>query len=402
MPQHHDLDRRDVQPQYDCVPADRQAHQRGLRICHVNNQYKTLSTACSGCHLKDYQGTTNPNHVSAGFPQDCAVCHSTTTWTGATFNHNTTSFPLTGKHTSVACASCHVNNQYKTLSTACSGCHLKDFQGTTNPNHASAGFPQDCALCHSTTTWTGATFNHNTTAFPLTGKHTSVACASCHVNNQYKTLSTACSGCHLKDYQGTTNPNHVSAGFPQDCAVCHTTTTWTGATFNHNTTSFPLTGKHSSVACASCHVNNQYKTLSTACSSCHLKDFQGTTNPNHVSAGFPQDCAVCHTTTAWTGATFNHASTGFALTGAHSSVSCSQCHTNNNYNLTSTACISCHLTDFNNTNNPPHKSAGFPQDCTQCHNTTNWAGATFNHSSTGFALTGRSQQRVLHAVPRQQ
>ena len=30
----------------------------------------------------------------------------------ATFNHNTTSFPLTGAHTTVACAQCHTNNNY--------------------------------------------------------------------------------------------------------------------------------------------------------------------------------------------------------------------------------------------------------------------------------------------------
>ncbi len=356
--------------------------------CHVNNQYATLSTACYNCHTKEYQGTTNPVHAAAGFPQDCSLCHSTTDWTSATFNHNTTKFPLTGKHTTVACATCHVNNQYATLSTACYNCHTKEFQGTTNPSHVSAGFPQDCSLCHSTTDWTSATFNHNTTKFPLTGKHTTVACATCHVNNQYATLSTACYNCHTKEYQGTTNPAHAAAGFSQDCSTCHSTTDWTSATFNHNTTKFPLTGKHTSVACATCHVNNQYATLPTTCVSCHLKDYQGTTSPAHASAGFPQDCTLCHTTTVWTGATFNHTTTGFNLTGAHTSITCVQCHVNNNFNLTSAVCINCHLTDWNNTNNPPHKTAGFPQDCSQCHTTTNWAGATFNHTSSGFALTG--------------
>ena len=42
--------------------------------------------------------------------------------------------------------------------------------------------------------------------------------------------------------------------------------------------------------CTDCHVNNNYNLTSTACVSCHLKDFQGTTNPNHVQAGFAQTC----------------------------------------------------------------------------------------------------------------
>ena len=63
---------------------------------------------------------------------------------------------------------------------------------------------------------------------------------------------------------------------------------------------------------------------------------------------------------------------------------------NGNFSLTSTTCWTCHLTDYNGANNPPHKAAGFPQDCTLCHNTTQWTGATFNHTTTGFALTGRT------------
>ena len=80
-----------------------------------------------------------------------------------------------------------------------------------------------------------------------------------------------------------------------------------------------------------------------------MSDYQGTTNPNHVPASFPTDCSVCHSTTNWSGATFNHASTGWALTGAHASAACSTCHVNNNYSLNSasTACVNCHRTDFN-------------------------------------------------------
>jgi hypothetical protein len=360
--------------------------------CHKNNVFAGLSTACISCHLTDFNGTANPNHVSAGFPQDCSLCHSTTNWQGSAFNHNNTPFPLTGAHITVSpCSQCHKNNVFAGLPTACISCHLTDFNGTTNPNHASAGFPQDCSLCHSTTNWQGATFNHNNTPFPLTGAHITVSpCAQCHKNNVFAGLSTACISCHLTDFNGTANPNHVTAGFPQDCRTCHTTISWTGATFNHNTaTKFPLTGTHINASCAQCHKNNVFAGLSTACISCHLTDFNGTTNPSHSAAGFPQDCSLCHSTTNWQGATFNHNNTPFPLTGAHINVSpCAQCHKNNVFAGLSTACISCHLADFNSTTNPSHSAAGFSQDCSVCHSTTNWQGATFNHNSTPFPLTG--------------
>jgi hypothetical protein len=364
--------------------------------CHVNNNYNLTSAACVNCHLKDFQGTTQPNHVQANFAQTCQQCHSTASWNGASFDHSTTGFPLTGAHTTVQCVQCHVNNNYNLTSanTACVSCHLKDFQGTTNPNHVSGGFPQTCQQCHSTTAWTGATFDHSTTGFPLTGAHTTVQCVQCHVNNNYNLTSanTACVSCHLKDFQGTTNPNHVTSGFPQTCQQCHTTAAWTGATFDHSTTGFPLTGAHTSLQCVQCHVNNNYNLTSanTACVSCHLKDFQGTTNPNHVQASFPQTCQQCHTTATWGNATFDHATTGFTLTGAHTTLQCTQCHVNGNYSLTSanTTCINCHQNDFSATNNPPHVAAGFSQSCQQCHTTATWTNATFNHSTTGFTLTG--------------
>ena len=366
--------------------------------CHVNGNYTLTSanTACASCHLKDFQGTTQPNHVQSGFPQTCQQCHSTTSWMSATFDHSTTGFPLTGAHTTLQCAQCHVNGNYNLTSanTACVSCHLTDFQGTTNPNHVSSGFPQTCQQCHTTTNWLNATFDHSTTGFPLTGAHTTLQCAQCHVNNNYNLTSanTACVSCHLKDFQGTTNPNHVTSGFPQTCQQCHSTTSWLNATFDHSTTGFPLTGFHTTVACASCHVNNNYNLTSanTACVSCHLADFNGTTNPSHVQSNFPQTCQQCHTTTSWGNATFDHSTTGFPLTGFHTTLQCTQCHVNGNYNLTAanTACVSCHLTDFNGTTNPPHASAGFPQTCQTCHSTTNWTSATFNHATTGFALTG--------------
>ena len=356
--------------------------------CHVNNNYTSLPTACDGCHHKDFTGTTNPNHVTSGFPTDCTLCHNTTIWTTSTFNHSSV-FPLVGAHATVACALCHVNNNYKTVPTTCYGCHQKDFNGTTNPNHVSASFPTTCDSCHGNTSWTPVTsFNHSTFAkWPLTGFHATLQCAQCHTSNNYGNLPTDCYSCHKADFTGTTNPNHVTANFPTGCQLCHNTTAWTGAVFDHSKTAFPLTGAHVSVACATCHVNNNYTTLPTNCYGCHQKDFTGTTNPNHVAASFPTDCQVCHTTSAWTGAVFDHSKTAFPLTGAHVSVACTTCHVNSNYTTLPTSCYGCHQKNFTGTTNPAHVAAGFPTDCTLCHNTTVWTTSTFNHSSV-FPLVG--------------
>jgi hypothetical protein len=334
-----------------------------------------------GCHKAVYDQTTNPNHVAAGFPTDCSICHTTVQWKGARFDHNAaTRFPLTGAHLNATCAQCHVNNQFAGLPTTCVSCHLKDFTGTTAPNHSATGFPQTCETCHNTTQWPGAKFDHNTaTHFPLTGAHINVACSLCHVNNRFAGTPTDCGSCHLTDYNKTTNPNHAAAGFPKDCSLCHTTTQWPGAKFDHSKTRFPLTGAHTSLACSTCHVNNQFATLSTDCVSCHLKDYTGATSVNHVAAGFPQSCATCHSTTQWKGAVFDHGKTGFQLTGAHTTVVCSNCHVGGRFAGTPTDCYTCHRKEYETVTSPNHLSAGFPKNCDSCHTTTTWLGATFNH-----------------------
>ena len=164
--------------------------------------------------------------------------------------------------------------------------------------------------------------------------------------------------------------------------------------FNHATTGWALSGLHATTQCAQCHVNNNYSLTSAACWTCHQTDYNGATNPPHKAVGFPQDCTPCHGASAanWTSAAFNHAATGWVLTGLHATLSCAQCHVNNNFSLSSAACWNCHQVDYNGATNPPHKAAAFPQDCSKCHATTDWTGATFNHAIAGWPLSG------LHAT----
>ena len=352
--------------------------------CHVNNNYVNTPTACYSCHQADFTGATSPNHVIAGFPTDCTLCHTTSAWSPSTFNHSSV-FALTGAHATVPCTQCHTNNNYTTLPTNCFGCHQADWNGTNNPSHVAAGFPTTCDTCHTTTNWVNVNFNHALYAnYPLTGVHATLTCIQCHTNNSYTNPPTACYSCHQADFNGTTNPNHVSSGFPTDCSICHTTSGWSPSSFNHNNTAFPLTGAHTALACTQCHTNNNYTTLPTTCYGCHQADWNGTTDPNHAAAGFPTTCDTCHTTTAWTGATFNHNNTPFPLTGAHTTVDCIKCHVNNVFAGTPTACYSCHAADFTGTTNPNHVSAGWPTTCTTCHTTTAWIPATLPASYHTF------------------
>src|SRR5882672_200139 len=415
--------------------------------CHKGaavGQFQGLSTACASCHLKDYQKTTNPNHASAKFATTCESCHSFDSWLGGTFNGTSfnhsappISFPLTNGHANVPCASCHIGGNYnlQIVETDCgnSGCHLTTWQKTTNPVHSSAGAAfgvANCAGCHNTISWTTAIFDHSTTGFLLTNGHANVPCASCHVNNNY-TLTiapTECgnSGCHLTRWQQTTTPVHSTSGpafAPTNCATCHTTKGWDSASFDHSTTGFALTGTHASPSptpCASCHVSNNYTLNSADCMGCHQAAWNTTPSfggnvPDHIKAGFPTTaaaCAQCHTITKWADGKFDHTAFGFPLTNSHALVanggkvpSCASCHINNNYSLTTllSDCgnSGCHLTTWQQTNNPTHSTSGptfAVANCSTCHNTISWTAAAFDHSTTGWALTGSHQMAPADRV----
>lgn len=188
--------------------------------CHANG-YAGTPTACSACHMSDYNSTTDPNHTTSGFSTDCAACHDETAWGNANFDHNTTGFPLHGAHTTTACIQCHANG-YAGTPTACSACHMADYNSTTNPNHASAQFPMNCAECHSENSWTPSTFNHDQ-YFPIdNGPHSQVwnTCATCHTNpNDYSVFS--CTNCH-NDQGGLANDHNEVSGYAYNSNACYT------------------------------------------------------------------------------------------------------------------------------------------------------------------------------------
>ena len=338
--------------------------------CHTSGTFKGRRPECITCHDAQFRGAKNPDHVAAGFPTTCDICHapSAATFAGARFTHAT--FQLVGPHATQPCSACHRGGVYRGTPRECSGCHLTDYQRTQNPNHAAAGFPTACDACHRPTdgSFTGVRFTH-TASFTLQGLHQTAACASCHRNGQYRGTSRECVACHQTQYQQAQNPNHASAGFPTACDSCHRSggPGWRGASFNHNQF-FTLQGVHASQACTSCHRNGQYRGTPRECVGCHLSRYQATRSPNHVAAGFPTTCDTCHraTDTSWNQGRFTHSA--FPITsGRHANRPCSACHTDpNNYRVFN--CLTCH--DRASTDREHQGRPGYRYDsaaCYSCH-----------------------------------
>ncbi len=359
--------------------------------CH-NGDYNNTPTTCVGCHNADYTATTDPNHIALQFPTDCASCHSENAWSPSTFNHDNQYFPIySGKHqgTWSQCQECH-NNPSDYSQFTCITCHQNP---ETNDEHIGvSGYVYNspaCLACHPTGD-ADLIFDHNTTAFPLTGAHVGAECTSCHAAG-YQGTSTLCVDCHTTDFNQSLNPNHTILGISTDCIQCHTTAPgWSPATFAVHNNYYVIAGAHVPIAndCAACH-NGNYNNTPNTCIGCHTADFNATTNPDHEVGMFPTDCTTCHTQNAWTPSSFDHA-IFWPLTGAHAGIAgdCASCH-NGNYNNTSSDCVSCHQSDYDASLNPNHQTLGLSTNCETCHTTApGWSPATFPDHNNFYVIAG--------------
>ncbi len=284
--------------------------QAACEQCHPGSQYAGTPQTCYSCHQVD-------DKHNGQFGQACAQCHTPRGWQGATFDHNTTAYLLTGRHTQVACVQCHPGNQYGGTPQDCYACHQ------ANDKH-SGQFGQACAQCHTPNGWQGASFDHNSTPWPLTGRHGQVACVQCHPSSQYSGTPQNCVACH--------QANDVHNGqFGPNCAQCHSTDGWQGASVDHNLTAFPLTGAHAGVGCASCHGSGIFQGAPTDCASCHGE-------PGYHAGILGSDCASCHDTGGWLPARYNR-SHSFNMNHEDADGSCRTCHPST---LASYSCDACH------------------------------------------------------------
>ena len=373
---------------------------------------ETGEPRCDSCHNNDIATGLTDTHIPVPVGQDCGVCHVPGTFTSAQFDH-------TGIINN--CASCHNGGTSV-------GKHV-DHLPTT----------EDCSVCHSTTIFTSfaanITFSHvNITdncaschgrapsAIGKTATHIPALddCSVCHndtntggfansifLRDVHVDIVRGCEGCHNGRFTtaNVTVPGKPTTHLPttQDCYLCHTVTEFIGAAnFNHTGIASNCTSCHNgnvnnvaagalgktSVAsghpdttadCGACHSTSNIApngvsflnifvdhtsqaVLSQRCDACH----NGTTATGKVDAPTPhitttQDCGVCHAP----GGTFADA------VFDHSTVS------------RTTRCDSCHGVTATG-KDARQQITGAPhiptaQDCRSCHNTTAFAGASFDH-----------------------
>src|SRR5450830_250980 len=334
--------------------------------CHVSGKkYGEASLQCNVCHKKD---DTHKGSLGA----KCADCHNETNWKEARFDHNSTRFALKDKHADAKCTDCHKAGNYKEAPLTCIGCHKKE---DDNKGHKGQ-FGDKCETCHGASLWKTISFNHDTdTKYVLRGKHHTTACKTCHTGNLYRVkLGQDCNTCHAKD-----DKHKESLG--KDCASCHSERSWKEpAKFDHDTSSFPLMGKHTKAECKDCHKSAMFKEAPRDCMGCHKKD-------DKHNATLGEKCAVCHSESDWKTTTgrFSHDKTRFLLRNGHAAplVKCAACHKDlRSYRKTPVDCFSCHKKDDKH-----EGQAGTA--CEQCHSDRSWRVTKFDHGLTRFTLTGR-------------
>ena len=278
----------------------------------------------------------------AAFEDQCSLCHD----------------PLHGNQ-NTKCIECHteIASQIQTHqgthglldpTLQCSSCHTEHKGRDFNP-------VQDALL----------TFNHNQTNFPLAGIHGQIACTDCHKNNIYDQARPDCASCHQEP------PQHVGM-FGVACSNCHNSITWkpasvNGVVFNHDAVGFSLV-LHAKdyngqpIGCTTCHTSSDMKNYNpSTCATCHTQH-----DPTFMQAHITQygsSCTTCHDGVDRMH-NFSH-NTFFVLDGAHSTLDCAQCHANQQFHGTPTACSACHQ-------EPTSHAGSFGLKCDACHTTTAW------------------------------
>jgi hypothetical protein len=330
-----------------CEQCHKQEFQRGgvIRLLQRKNpgdSWLGLQRDCLSCHEDRHQNT---------LARDCLSCHGPERWKPASrFDHARTKYPLTGKHADTPCAKCHLvpdrifltSSQgqaiprYRPLEYAeCSACHQDTHAGQLGP---------DCAKCHVTDGFKIVApdkFDHAKTKYPLKGKHRNVECAECHDTQRAwgkKPKFESCDSCHKDTHAGKA----TVAGKVVDCASCHDVNGFKPSTYTverHRESTYPLAGKHETVACDRCHTKNPPGVLPAAlgtaqvlmrpahekCRDCHA-DLHGGQLVARDDAGA---CESCHRVDGWKPSTFTvaqHAELEFSLAGRHAEIECVACH----------------------------------------------------------------------------
>ena len=385
------------------------AHLEGMSNCtqcHVLGD-KVSNEKCLKCHT-DIQERINLLKGYHSSPEvkgkDCITCHSEHNGKNfrlirldtAKFDHNLTGYKLSLPHAKKGCSDCHapkyISNQklkqkkgtFLGLGTECLSCH-EDYHMKT--------LSSVCLNCHVPEAFVPASrFDHSTARFRLAGKHKTVDCLKCHktevINGkkyqQFRGIQyNNCTSCHKDPHQNQ---------FGQNCRQCHSEESFQIVKgimdFDHNKTNYKLEGKHLIVSCKDCHKTKLTDPLKhEKCIDCH-SDYH---NRQFVKNGLVPDCSQCHSVKGFTSYSFTvdqHNLGFFPLEGAHLAIPCFECHKKKekwSFRDIGLHCNDCHQDIHKSYINEKH----YPKaDCKICHNVNRWSEVVFDHSNTGYPLTG--------------
>ncbi|MFO1031614.1 MAG: cytochrome c3 family protein [Planctomycetota bacterium] len=396
-----------------------------------------LSQDCASCHADPHEGRMQIA---------CVTCHTQTTFTERAVAAHERWLPIEGAHGDVDCRQCHEAGSKHALEALrpgdgergrqCNDCHEAPhgnpfLQG--NAKAAATAPKAVCSVCHALD---HASFadprlsvtpeQHRHGGFPLTAPHDRQGCARCHepgkpwAQRHPGRGPDDCASCHRDVHDGQFAQGPFAGG---GCIACHDRLHWTPHAFDqqhHARTALPLDGKHAELACTQCHVEPSagearvFHGTPNRCERCHQDAHAGLFDHHAAKlAARPRGtCAECHGTTAF--ATLDHERfdhrdwTGFAVTGAHAQIECTDCHARTEqpdvtgrrfgrvprHGAGFRGCIECH--------GDPHEGvfdgARMPAEidgrtsCERCHDTASFRALPhgFDHAAfTGHALTGK-------------
>ena len=236
-------------------------------------------------------------------------------------------------------------------------------------SHAATG--GECQVCH-VAPWASASMSDRCIAC-----HTEIAQEMRDATSLHRTLMQAdptlsCRQCH-PEHRGPNAPLTMMEDL---------------SSFPHETLGFSLVG-HQRIAasqpfqCSDCHHGDITAFDIETCDTCHRQMDQGFMTAHTLSFG--SACLDCHDGVDRLGRHFDHNAFSFKLTGRHMDLACVQCHINargfGDFQVTPQDCYSCHQDD------EPHEGR-FGFNCADCHNTSDWSDASFDHNLSRFPLTG--------------
>jgi hypothetical protein len=403
----------------------------GCYTCHPSGKktafdHAAISDNCAMCHDVAAPFAALPK---AGFIHpdrggvDCAGCHNTTDWKGATGAPNahdsshdilvaallptfagtsivnliaqTQTLPMIMNHGSTDAPAAVMGD--------CTNCHANAtrtgyFPGAFHASLATLGVaqPTACASCHHDSSPSGfvGPLTTSPARVPSSGemRHEAVAWAN-DAPTTTRLVTTNCGSCHRTP--AVTSTGNSAGATPITWATGKTTLT---VQFHAALTAAALPQPAS---CLDCHANSRPQALLTSANA----TLSAGTTFDHGATGARGDCGTCHAAAARTWTSWR---TGqFHLTGSSTPSTCLPCHAGERPTATASwTSPSYQSAPFDYVTSAAGSTHGDGQDCALCHGgpgtgtwggAQNWAGGRFNH---GPGTPSETSCAVCHATQR--